>query len=64
MKQKLILKSILARVCGVPAGQCSGGQLTTMLVATNNDIIFFLFSFSFPVVYFSNRRSARIKKLM
>ena len=52
--------SKLARVCGVPVGQRLGGRLATTLVATINVIIFSLF---FSVVYFSHRRSARIKKL-
>ena len=45
----------------------SAGRLATTLVATINDIIFSfppLFSFFFSVVYFSHRRSARIKKLI
>ena len=47
---------------GVPVGQRSGGQLTTMLVATTiNVIIFFHF---FSVATSSHRRSARIKKLI
>ena len=36
------------------------GRLTTTLVATKNDTIF---SFSFPGIYFSHRRSTRIKNL-
>ena len=67
-----IIKSLdlfLARACGVPVGGRSGGRLATTLVATINVIIFFfsfLFSlfFFFSVVYFSHRRSARIKKLI
>jgi len=57
---------LLARACGFPVGRRSGGRLATTLVATKNVIIFsFLFSFLFfPVVYFSHRRSARIKKLI
>ena len=52
----------LARACGVPVGRRSGCRLATTLVATKNDIIFsFLF---FPVVYFSHRRRAPIKKLI
>ena len=55
----------LARACGVPVGRHSGGRLATTLVATINVIIFsFLFFFFFSVVYFSHRRSARIKKLI
>ena len=57
---------VLARACGVPVGRRSGGRLAMTLVASINVIIFFLFSFLFffPVVYFSHRRSARIKKLI
>ena len=47
---------------GVPVGRRLGGRLAMTLVATINVIIFFLFFF--PVVYFSHRRSARIKKLI
>ena len=54
---------ILAQACGVPVGRRSGGRLVMTLVATKNDIIFFSF-FLFPVVYFSHRRSAPIKKLI
>ena len=55
------LAAFLARACGGPLSRRSGGRLATTLVATKNDIIFFSF---FPVVYFSHRRSARIKKLI
>ena len=43
------------------------GRSSTTLVATRNNIIFSLFFidlFSFSVVYFPHRRSARIKKLI
>ena len=55
--------TFLARACGVPVGRCSGGRLATALVATKKTLFFFLF-FSFPVVYFSHRRSAWIKILI
>ena len=51
---------ILARVCGVQVGWRLGSRLASTLVATKNYIIF---SF-LPLVYFSHRRSARIKKLI
>merc|ERR1712013_262122 len=59
----------LVRACGVPVGRRSGGRLAMTLVATINVIIFFFFFlfflfFLFSVVYFSHRRSARIKKLI
>ena len=58
-------KGLLARSCGVPVGRRSGGRLAMTLVATINVIIFFIFYFLFfSVVYFSHRRSARIKKLI
>ena len=53
------IPKVFARACGVPVGRRSGSQLATMLVATKNNIIFY----SFPVVYFSQRRSTRIKNL-
>ena len=51
---------------GVPAGQHSGCRLATMLVATISIVIFFsVFSPRFSsVVYFSHRRSARIKLIL
>ena len=53
----------LLRAWGVPVGRRSGGRLATTLVATKTTL-FSLFSFfSFPVVYFSHRRSAQIKRL-
>ena len=42
---KIVLKRVLARVCGVIVGRRLGGRLSTMIVATINDILFFLFSF-------------------
>ena len=53
---------MVAQACGVPVGQCSGGRLATTLVATINNIIFFL-SFYFLRCLLSHR-SARIKKLV
>ena len=53
---------LLAWVVGIPVGLRSGCRLATTLVATINDIIFFLSFVS--VVYFSHRRSAWIKKLI
>ena len=58
-KHKYHYNAFLARACRVPVGQCSGGRLATTLVATKNEFFFF-----FPVVYFSHRRSAWIKKLI
>ena len=45
--------------CGVPAVRRSGSRLAMTLVANKNYILCF-----FPVVYFSLRRSARIKTLI
>ena len=54
---------------GTSGRRCSrsplGGRLATTLVATISAVIFFFsffLFFSFPVVNFSHRRSARIKK--
>ena len=40
-------KPFLARVCGIPVSQHSGGRLAMTLVATINVIIFSFFSFLF-----------------
>ena len=37
---------ILAQVCGVPVDQCSGGRLSTMLVATKMSLFFSIIFFS------------------
>ena len=61
----LVTDPLLARAYGVPVGRRSGGGLAMTLVASINVIIFFFFFFFlFSVVYFSHRRSARIKKLI
>ena len=59
-------KTLLVSV-GVAVGRRSGGRLATTLVERyfHNSFLFFLhFFFIFSVVYFSHRRSARIKKLI
>ena len=57
----MLKKTQFARV---EVGRRSGGQLATMLVATKSNIIFFHFPIPPPSdVFFSHRRSARVKKI-